>query len=51
MPCRTVGACDINHDGTIDDQFSFIATNNHLAIQLEKVSSGMVDRLKVRPLG
>jgi uncharacterized surface anchored protein len=31
---------DINHDGTIDDQFSFIATNNHLAIQLEKVSSG-----------
>lgn len=31
---------DINHDGTIDDQFSFIATNNHLAIQFAKVSSG-----------
>ena len=31
---------DVDGDGTVDNQFSFIATNNHLAIQLEKVSSG-----------
>lgn len=34
---------DLNEDGQADDQFSFIATNNHLAIELVKVSSNNGD--------
>lgn len=34
---------DLNEDGQADDQFSFIATNNHLAIELVKVSSNSGD--------
>ena len=44
---------DLDEDGQTDNQFSFIATNNHLAIELVKVSSNNGD-LKLEgavPLG
>lgn len=34
---------DLDEDGQTDNQFSFIATNNHLAIELVKVSSNNGD--------
>lgn len=34
---------DLDGDGTADDQFSFTATNNHMAIQLVKTSSDNAD--------
>lgn len=34
---------DLDEDGQTDNQFSFIATNNHLAIELVKVSSNNSD--------